>query len=501
MRTADTPSDISSARQRQRSPRAIRVQLIVTVTLTLTVAFLSTNLINYELARRALKESVIARELPLTGDTIYSEIQADLVRPIFISSLMAHDTFLRDWIIEGEKDPEKIRRYLEEIRRKYDVFTAFLVSERTRIYYHFTGVSKKVTADEPRDAWFFRARKMEKPYEINVDPNQQQGDKTTIFINYKVKDYDDNLIGVAGVGLDLQSLAHAVNQYRDDFRRNVYFANRSGRITLHPDRAVAYQRDIADMPGLAPIADQVAASDRGAFEYEAGDDTILLTTRYIPELDWVLLVEQRASVATAPAKRGLTTTVLIGLAAILVSGVAVAWTISYFQRRLEAMATKDQLTGLYNRQVFDASLDQAIVRARRTGGDLSLVLLDIDHFKAFNDRLGHLHGDELLKRTAPLLRDGTRKSDVIARWGGEEFTILMENCSEADAARTADKLRRRIAEEAAADAPVSASFGVATLRDGDDAETLVARADTALYQAKAQGRNRVVTATTQATAA
>ncbi len=476
--------------------KSMRSQLIASVVTVLVVAFLGINFLNYHLASNTLKQGVVERELPLTGDTIYSEIQADLVRPTLVSSQMSNNTFLRDWALNGEEDPEQVRRFLDEIRTKYGFFTAFFISEKTHRYYHFTGVSKTIDEQDPHDVWYFRVRGMAEDYEISVDPNQQQDNRITVFINFKVRDYAGNFIGVTGVGLELDALAKIVDRYRGDFRRNVYFVERSGRITLHPDSSVAYRRHLADMPGMAEIAAEVADSNRGTFEYGAGDKAVLLTTRYIPELQWVLLVEQRETTATAAASHGLKMNILIGVAAILLTGLIIGWIINRFQRRLEFMATTDSLTGLHNRQVFDIALTQAVERAIRSKSKLALILIDIDRFKAANDRFGHMVGDRVLQQAALLLRGSVRKADVLARWGGEEFTVLMENCGEAEAVKAAEELRRRIAEDLRIkDIPeihMTASFGVASFQLGEDsAAPLLLRADKALYRAKELGRNRV----------
>jgi hypothetical protein len=220
----------------------MRGRLLSIVALVLAVAFIGTTATSYHVTRDALKQSVVETELPLTGDTIYSEIQADLVQPIFISSQMANDTFLRDWILSGETDPEAVTRYLESVRSKYGFFTAFFVSEFSRHYYHFSGVTKAVDENDPRDEWFFRVRGMTSDYEINVDPNQQQDDKTTIFINYRVYDYQNRFIGVTGVGMDLDTMGQIINRYRSDFSRTVYFIDQTGNITLHPNREISYKR-------------------------------------------------------------------------------------------------------------------------------------------------------------------------------------------------------------------------------------------------------------------
>lgn len=115
--------------------------------------FLATSLISYFVARDSIAKRISQATLPLTSDNVYSEIQRDLLRSALISSLMAHDTFVRDWVLSGEKAPEKIVHYLSEIRRKYDTITAFFVSDRTRRYCHPSGIFKKVSPDDPGDAW------------------------------------------------------------------------------------------------------------------------------------------------------------------------------------------------------------------------------------------------------------------------------------------------------------------------------------------------------------
>lgn len=476
----------------------MRGRLLSIVALVLAVAFIGTTISSYHVTSKALKSSVVETELPLTGNTIYSEIQADLVQPIFIATQMANDTFLRDWILSGEKNPDPMTRYLDSVREKYGYFTAFFVSEQTRKYYHFSGDIKDVSASDPRDAWFFRVRMMPAEYEINVDPNQQQGDKTTIFINHRIYDYQNRFIGVTGVGMDIDTMGEIINRYRSDFSRTVYFIDQSGEITLHPDPTISYRKSINSTPGLKDIASDVLARKGDSFEFKRDGDTILLNTRYIPELNWILMVEQSEANATQAAGRGIMLNVIIGLVAIVLTGLAIFLAIARFQRRLEEMATTDPLTELNNRQVFDIALRQSVERARRNKQPLSFVIMDLDHFKLVNDRYGHLVGDEVLKSAANLLKKSVRKSDVLARWGGEEFVLLMENCGQ-DAAVDAAKM---LCSKLSSSIPVNtlpalkqtASFGVATLVADEQPEAFVDRADRALYRAKNDGRNCVRTA-------
>ncbi|MBO6636487.1 MAG: PleD family two-component system response regulator [Roseitalea sp.] len=164
------------------------------------------------------------------------------------------------------------------------------------------------------------------------------------------------------------------------------------------------------------------------------------------------------------------------------------------------LAVTDGLTGLHNRRYLDTHLETLVERAHKRGRALSLLITDIDHFKAVNDTHGHDGGDAVLREFARRLRAQVRGMDLVCRYGGEEFVIVMPDTPAPMAAEIAERLRFDIGDapfalgEGGPDIAVTASLGVATL-DGDAGETaatLIKKADTALYEAKAGGRNRVV---------
>jgi len=168
--------------------------------------------------------------------------------------------------------------------------------------------------------------------------------------------------------------------------------------------------------------------------------------------------------------------------------------------RLAQLAVTDGLTGLYNHRHFHERLTLEVERSQRSGLPLSLLMLDVDHFKQFNDTFGHPAGDEVLRQLSRVLADARRANDVVARYGGEEFAVILVDTPKFTAAKVAERVRERInshdfSEAAPRAGKLSASIGVATFPDdGADAETLVRSADTALYVAKRAGRNRVVLA-------
>ncbi len=159
--------------------------------------------------------------------------------------------------------------------------------------------------------------------------------------------------------------------------------------------------------------------------------------------------------------------------------------------RVRQLAITDGLTQLANRRAFDRALDREMSRAARADGRLSVLLLDIDNFKALNDAYGHITGDMVLRQISRALQRTVRSYDTIARYGGEEFAAVLPGCSAGLALNLADRLRLSV-QDAATDVKVTASVGVATFPfDGGDAATLLRSADRALYASKRAGRNRV----------
>jgi diguanylate cyclase (GGDEF)-like protein len=169
---------------------------------------------------------------------------------------------------------------------------------------------------------------------------------------------------------------------------------------------------------------------------------------------------------------------------ILASETAVAVQRQALMRRLASEAMTDGLTGAGNRRAWDAGVADSLLQARRTGTELAVVLLDLDHFKQFNDDHGHLAGDDHLRACAKAWTARLRPGDQLCRWGGEEFSVLLPACSLAGARQVADALRALVPEGE------TASAGIAVWDGQESAEALIARADGALYAAKAGGRDR-----------
>lgn len=480
----------------QRIPRVPRKRrLIAAVAALLVLGFLATSLASYLVSGMALRDQITTSALPLTSDNIYSDLQNDLLPPILVSATMAHDTFLRDWALNGEQDISKIIRYLTEVRSRNDSITAFFVSEETRNYYHPSGIVERVTPRDVTDAWYFRFREMDAEYEVNADLDQANDFALTIFINYKVFDYDDNFIGATGIGLEATRMLERIELYEERYQREIYFVDDNGRIVLEAGNNNDKPANIDGIPGLAAKSSQILNAKQGDWTYERNGETHLLNTRHIPELDWHLFVEQPESGVTAKVRNAFFVSLGAGLfIAVVVVGLIYV-TIQGYQSRLERMATTDNLTGLANRHSFEM-LVGLYTHAKAAGAPpSSVILFDLDHLKRVNDRYGHIAGDQVIKEVAALAQESLRATDVICRWGGEEFVVWLPGCSLDDALDVAEKIRhgiqnRRFTEHGIS---LSASFGVVEHTPGDTLERTLGHADQALYAAKNAGRDRIKT--------
>ncbi|SMD01836.1 diguanylate cyclase (GGDEF) domain-containing protein [Desulfocicer vacuolatum DSM 3385] len=471
-----------------------KIRFVAILSILLLSGFLSTCLISYYVAHDSLSEQITETTLPLTSDNIYSEIQRDLLRPVFISSLMAQDTFLRDWTMAGEQDDKAVIRYLKEIQLQYDTVTSFFVSEKTRKYYHPSGVLKTVSQTDPQDAWYFRVQKMRDPYEVNVDTDTADKNSMVIFINYRVFDYAGRYIGATGVGLAVNAVRDLIDSYQHRYGRKIYFINPEGRLTLHglnytgPD-------NIRKVPGLSKHATRILTTPSNALTYTDEGKTIYVNSRMVPQFEWFLLVMQ----ADDPAEGRILNTLMINLlVSFTVTAIVLLLayiTIGGYQRRLEEMATMDKLTGAANRQVFDMLFNQSVKQAKRRNSPLAAIMFDIDHFKNINDTYGHTIGDLILKAVTRTAKSHIRDSDILCRWGGEEFLILLTDCNLEQARTVAEKIRKNIEVDQnvlhqGKTISVTASFGVTQIVNQETVLDVTIRVDKALYAAKGNGRNR-----------
>lgn len=470
---------------------SIKSKLLIALSATLVAAFLATSLINYSITRDAIREELLHSSLPLTGKNIYSEIHSAMMRPILVSSSMANDAFLKHWITNGEKDPAAITEYLADIQRKYGFITTFFVSAITDKYYYQKGLQKRINPRDAHDVWFYSFTRTKREYELSVDTNESEQDRLTIFINYRVEDDNGRLLGVTGVGVNMDKAAALLRKTRAEYDRNVYLVDQDGLIQVHPDDHLIRRRYITESNGIEHVANAILQKHVQPvnFEYDTDGEHILLSTQYIPEFKWHLIVEQNEGNALVSARNNLIRTLCIGLAASILIITICVGTVNHFQGRLENMARTDPLTQTANRRALEERFQTASYRAERYGTPFSLIILDLDEFKPINDTYGHLEGDKILKTVAQVVQRLIRPTDQLTRWGGDEFLVLIDGTAK-DAHALGERIRQGIKKSS--DIPITVSCGVCQYLQNDDLDALTHRADKAMYRAKAKGGNMVV---------
>lgn len=235
-----------------------------------------------------------------------------------------------------------------------------------------------------------------------------------------------------------------------------------------------------------------------AAERLLGGAMLLFAASWFPRLAWMLAYEGPVQVhhVHAPPLAANALAIFYGVMPIFLATVVLSVLNERLSIRLALRANTDELTGAMTRRALRDLAPRAIAAARSAGHDVAVLMIDLDHFKAINDRHGHLAGDDVLRRTASLLRAQLRADALVTRFGGEEFAIVLAVDGVAAARQASERLRLAVADTAfgSPDRPlaVTVSVGLAMLGPGEALDAALLRADEALYRAKSGGRNRVV---------
>ncbi|MDD3467057.1 MAG: GGDEF domain-containing protein, partial [Campylobacterales bacterium] len=239
-------------------------------------------------------------------------------------------------------------------------------------------------------------------------------------------------------------------------------------------------------------------SKQNQFEYSDKENEYLLNTKYIEKLKLYLFVEINKKEYLGELKKTFYVNLFISLLVTMVVTLIIIYAINIYQKQLVALASEDSLTRLANRRKFNEIFDKLHKLYKNGINRLTLVLIDIDDFKQVNDDLGHLVGDQVLVRMAEILRAQMRSSDVITRWGGEEFALLLTDVTLEDAMHISQKICDAVREDDVLlkllNRRMTVSIGVGELNSLESQDGLVHKVDGALYEAKRTGKDKVVAA-------
>lgn len=448
-------------------------------------------------AYQDLAEKHMENVLSLADKNISSHIEDAMTKPVMVSKTMANDEFLKRWLMQ---EPENVKNdtyltqlysYLKTYQEKYNYTTVFCVSSQTGNYYYQDGLNKTISKEDTHDIWYYNFTGSGHEYDLEVDTNQTKNDYITVFVNFRVESNNGELLGVIGVGLQVDALEDTVYSYEKDYGLSVYIINALGsKTSFTGDTNIFIRED--NLSKLTGIAGNIwlNESETPVLQwYTANGERKCLITKYNETLGWHFILEMNTSSISSVFQDRVKSNILFMLAALIVCTMVSTTVFVNYNQRVIAIENTDELTGLPNRKQF-SKLYLRFIRTYRNRRK-TLVMFDIDHFKGINDTYGHMFGNEILAIVGEELREAINGYGIAARWGGDEFLSILT--VEPDKAkqimeRLMTSLKNREKGEAYC---VTVSVGILEVDKKLSMEQLIKKVDEALYRSKENGRNQI----------
>ena len=474
-----------------------KYRLLFIITSMLIIFSIGMSLLNYIVFIKNEKQQLSEQSLPLSIDNIYTEIQKNIIEPYLVASSMANNTFVHDWIKNEKRDSKKIVKYLSKVQNEYNVLNTFAVIHKTRNYYSAKGFSHKIDMDNPNSLWYKEFLLQGETHELNLDIAPNIANDLILFINYKIHDNSGSLLGVTGVALETKKINFLMHKFKKQYNLDVYFFNKQGELILTKEKKLQTLL-IDEMEDFSALKEKIISKNENnvLHNYTSIDgNSHILMTKYIEELDLYMCVDADVNEFTKSVKSVFLLNIIVSLVMILVLGYILYMFIRKYSDRLEKLSIQDPLTSLSNRRDFENKFLSLYKQQKRNPKEICVLFFDLDNFKSINDNLGHQIGDRILIRFAEILQKNTRESDFLARWGGEEFVITLIDSSITSAIKIANSLLAETQDDKElqklSTATVTCSIGLTKFTTDDTVESVIDRADSAMYQSKNNGKNQI----------
>lgn len=514
---------------------SIRGQILVFAILAAIVPSLTISLIAYAQSRRALTEK-LTQELVTTGSQAGREADVWLKERLYDLRVFANSSVVSETVARGGR-PGRLVEYLNSVRARFAHYEELqLVDANGGLV---ASSARRASPARLPEGW---GKELESSRSFVSDPYWDQGAKKTIVIlAVPVLLANGRLSGALVARTNFAELTQVLRVFNARSAGHVYLTTARGTL-IADSRSGSTDSKTID---LAPeIVDRMLAADGEVVEHRGADGAELLgSARRLSQADWLAVADMPVADAYRQATRLRNVAFLVMGILLVVIGVVAYWLALFIARplgrltsaaaqvsagdlsvglpaggggevgyltqvfntmveslrknhgELERLSTTDTLTGLSNRRHLMNLLTHEIERAKRADQPFSILMLDVDHFKKYNDSYGHLAGDEVLARVSTVLRSSIRPYDCAVRYGGEEFLVMLSATSLDRARESAERIRKLVRAEQFEGGSVSISIGVAEYHSpGDTAKSVIGQADAALYEAKRAGRDRVVCA-------
>lgn len=473
----------------------LRISVNILICIVILMGFIAVGITGYTTYSEIINDDIVNIS-KLTSTNIYSEIRNELTKPIFVSLTMANDSFLKNWF-EDEKagnnadaHQRELQSYLLGIKDKYGYDSVFLISEFSKYYYHFNGINKVMSPNDGHDQWYYSFLDSHLAYDLDVDTDEANKGRLSVFINCRITDEHGDLMGVTGVGLEIDQIQSLLKSYKENFNLEAMLFSADGVVQVDSNTENIENKNIFDVIELGENKVQIINNRQSLEVFQFFDQPYdgYYITRYIEDLDWYLMVKKDTSVLETSFYSQLIRDILIYAVVVTCVLIIANRIIKQNDKELRKMAKTDLLTKLINRRGFNDLLE---AKMNETPNQMPffVFVFDIDNFKKVNDNHGHLIGDSVLCAISQVASDIFSKRGVIARWGGDEFAGYI--CAEEeDAIGDIDAFFERIRNDPEfKQYNTTVSMGVTRSHKIDTVDTLIYRADKALYEAKGSGKN------------
>lgn len=471
------------------------VIIIALVSGIFALSFLVLATMNYRSSRNSAINHIETSSIPLVSENILMLVNSYYLLAKKAVSVMATNFFIDYWVLNDDENIDDIVQFLKKIKEEYNYTTTFFVSTKTYRYYYNKGYLRTVSQNDPIDNWYFNFLNLESDFEVNIDYDSDQGDNLTLFVNQKVYDSNGIINGVIGISVAMDYFTKAIAENENKYSRRIFLVDNKGYIQVNRDISIIKKATIFDIYNEDKNIVALLDSSNGStsIRYKKDKNDLILSSKYIEELDWFLILEHNVTNEIKDANQRLLRTIIYGAILLIITILIVSFIIKYYTRELNYAAITDPLTNLFNRREFNRQIHIYLSRMLRLKTPFSIIMIDIDYFKKINDTYGHDIGDNVLKVVSNVFSSCIRSYDVVCRLGGDEFIILLES----DLDNSISLVERINSELERADIKafdgkkinITLSIGIYEAKWSDSIEGVMKKADEALYNAKEGGRN------------
>jgi diguanylate cyclase (GGDEF)-like protein len=415
-------------------------------------------------------------------------IVEQLMQPLHISQTLAKAKELNDLMRDPLDNEDQIFTTLKRLNQEFSL-NFFIASEISRTQYDSQG--KKIELTEGKVDWYFRYKAQ--PENAMADIGQWQNPQ--FYIDLKIYDDEGNFLGVFGVGKSLEAFTQVFNEYKKTYGYDFIFVDQNKDITLTSDpelliRGVTF-KNLADLPWFQTLDLEQQQTSLNNLLLQINGQESLIAELNIQPFDWTLYIITPLQARQTEISRGFIISIVTLLAVIFGLFLLIYNLLYYFKKDIQKIKQIDVLTELGNRNKITMKFEKLIYEEQ----SISLALINLDNFKSINETHGRNAGDIILRQVAQMLQSDIRETDILGRWNGDEFILLMPNTGPHEAVAVCYKLCRKLATMSittgTTSIQITGSFGVSFTATPRSLSEVTSAADDALFCAKRDGRSMV----------